>query len=204
MFKKIFILLIMIGVLQANNEYDLKKDFHFFNYSNKVSSKYVDGILKMHKSNITDKQKQNIIYLFEKEKMIRDSLLVLYKTKYKYEFMPYIASLTQQHLYILKKFMNKYNIADNIDLLKVGNFNLQVIKEEYDNYLHLSKESKRTAGEISVLFMSNLIKAYNEIIYSKPPKDIKRILLKLNAFNKKVLHRFKKGLRNVELGLPVD
>jgi hypothetical protein len=30
------------------------------------------------------------------------------------------------------------------------------------------------------------------------------MLLKLNAFNKKVLYRFKKGLRNIEIGLPVE
>jgi hypothetical protein len=53
--------------------------------------------------------------------------------------------------------------------------------------------------------MQDLINLYLENIYSKElPKDITRMLGTLNAFNKKVLYRFKKGLRNIEIGLPVE
>jgi hypothetical protein len=157
----------------------------------------------MPKGKITPKQKENLIYLYEKEKMIRDSLLILSK-KYKYKFMPYIATLTQQHLYILEEFFKKYDIPIPQDMLEVGRFDNKQIQEEYKQLLTQAIKDKKIAAKLSVKFMNDLVKNYKKIIFEGVPRDIKRMLLKLNAFNKKVLYRFKKGLRNIQIGLPVE
>jgi len=182
--------------------YDLKefKNFKLYN----VKKSYIDRILQMPKGDITDYQKQKLIYIYEKEKMIRDTLLIL-NQKYKYRFMPYIAMLTQQHIFILEKFFRKYNISIPNDMKLVGKFENKNIQNEYKTLLKNSLNNKKTAAQLSVGFMQDLIGLYYDFIYDKTiPKDIKRMLLKLNAFNKKVFYRFKKGLRNIEIGLPVE
>ena len=181
--------------------YDVK-EFTSFKFT-KVKHSYIDRILKMPKQSITIAQKNKLIYLYEREKMIRDSLLILSK-KYKYKFMPYIATLTQQHLFILEQFFKKYDIAIPQDMMLVGKFDDSNIQNEYKVLLEKSIQNKKIAAQLSVGFMQDLVGTYNDIIFDGIPKDIKRMLLKLNAFNKKVLYRFKKGLRNIEIGLPVE
>jgi len=175
------------------------KDFKMY----KVKNSYINRILKMPKDDISDAQKQNLLYLYEKEKMIRDTLLILYK-KYKYGFMPYIATLTQQHLFILEQFFKKYGITIPKDIEFVGKFDNISIQQEYQKLLTESLKDKKTAAKLSVRFMNDLVREYKKIVFNGVPHDIKRMLLKLNAFNKKVLYRFKKGLRNIEIGLPVE
>jgi hypothetical protein len=118
--------------------------------------------------------------------------------------MPYIAMLTQQHLFILEQFFRKYNIKIPNDMKLVGEFENKLIKKEYIVLLRSALKDEKIAAQLSVGFMKDLIGLYYDIISQKIPKDIKRMLLKLNAFNKKVLYRFKKGLRNIEIGLPVE
>ena len=198
------ILLVFIFVFSFGFDYYkvyTLKDFPEFKIY-PVKGSYINRILNMKKSEITQKQKQQLIYIYEKEKMIRDILLILNK-KYHYKFMPYIAMLTQQHLYIFKKFFKKYNIPIPKDEQFVGKFDNMEIQKEYKILLEKSLQDKKMAAELSVGFMSDLIGLYYDVIYDAP-KDIKRMLLKLNAFNKKVLYRFKKGLRNIEIGLPVE
>jgi hypothetical protein len=135
--------------------------------------------------------------------MIRDTLLILNK-KYKYKFMPYIAMLTQQHMFILAQFFQKYDIDTPKDMKFVGKFDNKHVQKEYNLLLRNALQDKKIAAQLSVGFMKDLIGLYYDIIYQDIPKDLKRMLLKLNAFNKKVLYRFKKGLRNIEIGLPVE
>jgi len=202
---KKLVVLICMGVFSFGFDYlkvyDVRefKDFKLY----KVKSSYIDRILKMPKEKITNQQKKQLIYLYEKEKMIRDDLLVLYK-KYHYNFMPYIAALTQQHLFILEQFFKKYDIAIPKDMYFVGKFDDKNIQNEYRKLLNEAIKNKKNAAELSVEYMNNLVLFYKEVIYKGVPRDVKRMLLKLNAFNKKVLYRFKKGLRNIEIGLPVE
>ncbi len=202
--KKIFILL--IGVVLAFS-FDYFKVYNISEFKTfklyKVKNDYIQRILKMPKGEISEQQKENLLYLYEKEKMIRDTLLILHK-KYKYEFMPYIATLTQQHLFILNQFFKKYEIQTPKDSEFVGKFDNVSIQQEYQKLLTESLKNKKIAAKLSVKFMNDLVREYQKVVFNGVPNDIKRMLLKLNAFNKKVLYRFKKGLRNIEIGLPVE
>ena len=202
--KKIFILL--IGAVVAFS-FDYFKVYNISEFKTfklyKVKNDYIQRILKMPKGEISEQQKENLLYLYEKEKMIRDTLLILHK-KYKYEFMPYIATLTQQHLFILNQFFKKYEIQTPKDSGFVGKFDNISIQQEYQKLLTESLKNKKIAAKLSVKFMNDLVREYQKVVFKGVPNDIKRMLLKLNAFNKKVLYRFKKGLRNIEIGLPVE
>lgn len=202
--KKIFILL--IGAVVAFS-FDYFKVYNISEFKTfklyKVKNDYIQRILKMPKGEISEQQKENLLYLYEKEKMIRDTLLILHK-KYKYEFMPYIATLTQQHLFILNQFFKKYEIQTPKDSEFVGKFDNVSIQQEYQKLLTESLKNKKIAAKLSVKFMNDLVREYQKVVFNGVPNDIKRMLLKLNAFNKKVLYRFKKGLRNIEIGLPVE
>jgi hypothetical protein len=188
--------------------FDYFKVYSIYDFENfklyKVKKSYIDRVLKMPKGQMNKKQQDKLAYIYEKEKMIRDTLLILSR-KYNYKFMPYIAMLTQQHLFILEKFFDKYEIPVPKDMKLVGKFENENIQKEYLELLKKSLKEKKVAAQLSVGFMQDLINLYLENIYSKElPKDITRMLGTLNAFNKKVLYRFKKGLRNIEIGLPVE
>jgi len=170
----------------------------------KVKKNYIERVLNMPKGEIDEEQKKRLIYIYEKEKMIRDTLLILSK-KYDYHFMPYIAMLTQQHLFILEQFFKKYEIPVPQDMRLVGKFENEQIQKEYKILLQDALHDKKIAAKLSVKFMKELIDIYYQNLRDKKmPRDIKRMLGTLNAFNKKVLYRFKKGLRNIEIGLPVE
>lgn len=164
---------------------------HFF-HDNLNAKK---GVLS--KNNI---QKLNLLY--SKEKMVRDLLLVLSK-KYNYHFMQYVAMLTHTQLLTLDAFYKKYSLKKPETLLRVGLFKNKKIKKRYHALLTDSLTSKKTAAQLSVIFMKELIVMYDDTLENLP-MDLKRELLKTNAFNKKVLRMFKKGLRNIEIGLPVE
>lgn len=198
------LILVLIFVLSYGFDYNKVysiDEFPDFKHLN-IKSSYINRILRMKKYPLNETQKEELIYLYEKEKMIRD-ILIMISHKYDYQFIPYIASLTQIHLSILNKFFNKYNIAipNSTDL--VGKFNNPDIQKEYYSLLHKSLQNKKVAAKLSVKFMTDLVNLYRKDIHNMP-RDIKRMLLKLNSFNKKVLYRFKKGLRNIEIGLPVE
>jgi len=170
----------------------------------KVKKSYIERVLNMPKGEFDEEQKKKLIYIYEKEKMIRDTLLILSR-KYNYHFMPYIAMLTQQHLFILEQFFKKYEVLIPQDMRLVGQFENEQIQKEYKILLRDAVKNKKIAAKLSVKFMKELIDIYYQNLRDKKtPRDIKRMLGTLNAFNKKVLYRFKKGLRNIEIGLPVE
>ena len=167
-----------------------------------IKSSYVDRILRMKKGYLNKLQIEKLLYLYEKEKMIRD-ILILISHKYNYQFIPYIASLTQIHLSVLNKFFIKYHIPIPSNENLIGKFNNKEIQKDYFSLLNKSLKNKKIAAKLSVSFMTDLVFLYRRDIHGMP-MDIKRMLLTLNAFNKKILYRFKKGLRNIEIGLPVE
>ena len=201
--KKIVLILLAYNFLFS---FDYYKTYNLSNFKNfkiyKPNDSYLTENLNLPKGHLTQNQIDSLIYIYQKEKMIRDMLLIL-NQKYRYRFMPYISMLTQKHLTILDLFFKKYSIAKPKYEFVVGLYENQEIQNEYSSLLKKSIESKVTAGNLSVKFMTELIEKYNKIISTRPPRDLKRELLKLNAFNKKVLRKFKKGLRNIEIGLPI-
>jgi len=145
---------------------------------------------------------QKLQDLYIQEKIVRDLLLQL-SLKYDYEFMPYIAMLTHKQLLILQAFYKKYSLKVPEDIDLVGNFSNKKTQENYHKLLEESLLSKKKAASLSVIFMKKLIKEYSTTAKGLP-KSFKRQLMQSNAFNKKVLRMFKKGLRNIKMGLPVE
>ena len=202
--KKIFIPIIFATALFS---FDYFKVYNLSEFKNfkiyKPSGNFLKENLKMKTGDLNQTQIDSLLYIYEKEKMVRDMLLIL-NQKYHYKFMPYIAMLTQKHISILDMFFKKYNIKIPQFEYIVGKYENQAIQEEYNYLLKDSIKNELTAANLSVKFMTELIQLYNEAINSNLPQDLKRETLKLNAFNKKVLRKFKKGLRNIEIGLPIE
>ena len=86
--------------------------------------------------------------------------------------------------------------------LKMKNSKLNKTLQKYRTTNKKLIENK-TAAKLSVTFMKELVTLYSKTLKDLP-KGLKRQLLKTNAFNKKILRMFKKGLRNIELGLPIE
>lgn len=174
------------------------KDFKVY----QPKSRYFTQNLSMQKGELSQETIQHLNKLYSYEKMVRDLLLVL-SQKYDYNFMQYVAMLTHTHLLALNQFYKKYDLTIPESIEQVGVFNNQETINEYKKLLADSLKEKKIAAKLSVGFMKNLVTKY-EKTSKNLPIDFKRQLLKTNAFNKKILRMFKKGLRNIELGLPVE
>ena len=202
--KIILINLFIFLSLSANFKYydvhtlDEFNDFKVYT----PKSGYFQDNLKLKKGELLDESIEGLNKLYSYEKMVRDLLLVL-SQKYDYNFMQYVAMLTHTQLLSLNAFYKKYNIIPPEDLSKVGAFNSKEITDRYNLLLVDSLVESKTAAKLSVVFMKELVKMYTRTLKNLP-KGFKRQLLKTNAFNKKILRMFKKGLRNIELGLPIE
>ena len=204
MMKFIFLILLMISALNADFKY---YDVHTLNEFEKFKvykpkGRYLKDNLNIKRGNISRVDKKRLNELYSYEKMVRDLLLVLSK-KYDYNFMQYIAMLTHTQLLTLDMFYEKYNLKKPETLSKVGIFKNNVTTKRYKIFLKDSLIEDKTAAKLSVMFMKELVGMYDKTLKDLP-KGLKRQLLKTNAFNKKILRMFKKGLRNIELGLPVE
>jgi len=174
------------------------KDFKIYT----PKSRYFHDNLQLKKGKLLVGDIEGLNKLYSYEKMVRDLLLVL-SQKYDYNFMQYVAMLTHTQLLTLNAFYEKYNITPPEDLSKVGAFNSSEITKKYNILLLDSLVENKKAAKLSVIFMKKLVHMYAKTLKTLP-KGFKRQLLKTNAFNKKILRMFKKGLRNIELGLPIE
>lgn len=200
------ILLVTLFLSSLYAEFDFHKIYKLNDFNNfKIyipNDDYFKNNLQLKKGVITKKDIKKLNKLFTQEKMVRDLLLMLSK-QYEYDFMPYIAMLTHKQLLIIEAFYKKYNLNTPEELNYVGKFKKQTIQIQYKQLLKDSLNSKELAAKLSVKFIKKLINEYN-ITLKNLPKGFKKQLLKSNAFNKKVLRMFKKGLRNIEMGLPIE
>ena len=201
---KLAIFFFLTSLLHANFSYfethklDAFEDFKIY----APKGTYLQDNINYKKGHLSQINKEQLNKLYSHEKMVRDLLLVLSK-KYDYNFMQYVAMLTHTQLLTLNMFYKKYNLSKPENLKYVGKFNNKNIKKRYEVLLQDSLKEKKIAAKLSVVFMKELVTMYNKTSKNLP-RDLKRQLLKTNAFNKKILRMFKKGLRNIELGLPVE
>lgn len=199
----VFLCLIFLS-LKANFNYykahslDEFKDFKVY----PPKGRYLKDNLQMAKSKLDLDDVQRLNHLYSYEKMVRDLLLVL-SQKYDYNFMQYVAMLCHTQLLTLDVFYEKYKLDKPDNLKKVGVFKNDEVSTRYKALLQDSLQADKIAAKLSVVFMKELIGHYNKTLKTLP-KGLKRQLLKTNAFNKKILRMFKKGLRNIEMGLPVE
>lgn len=200
------ILLVTLILSSLYAKFDFHKIYKLNDFDSfkiyKPSGSYFESNLKLKKGFLKQKDIKKLNKLFTQEKIVRDLLLMLSK-KYEYDFMPYIAMLTHKQLLIIKAFYKKYNLNLPEQLEYVGKFKKRTVQIEYEQLLKESLNSKELAAKLSVKFIKKLINEYNQTLKNLP-KGFKKQLLKSNAFNKKVLRMFKKGLRNIEMGLPIE
>jgi len=202
--KFIFLILLMFSVLNADFKYygvhTLDEFEKFKVYEPK--GRYLRDNLNVKRGSVSKIDEKRLNELYSYEKMVRDLLLVLSK-KYDYSFMQYIAMLTHTQLLTLDMFYEKYDLKKPEMLSRVGVFENIAITKRYKTLLKDSLVEDKVAAKLSVMFMKELVSMYDKTLKDLP-KGLKRQLLKTNAFNKKILRMFKKGLRNIELGLPVE
>jgi len=197
----IIILVVNLSAFDYTKVYKLSDFKHFKIY--KPEGSFLKYNLKLPKGKLSEEQVKKLIYLYQKEKMVRDLLLIL-NEKYHYRFMIYIAMLTQKHISILDLFFKKYNL--NIPKYEyiVGKYEDKNIQNEYQELLKESIKNEIIAANLSVKFMTELINLYSDLLNTDLAEDLENECLKLNSFNIKVLRKFKKGLRNIEIGLPIE
>ena len=197
----IIVLIVNLSAFDYTKIYKLSDFKHFKIY--KPEGSFLEYNLKLPKGKLNEEQVKKLIYLYQKEKMVRDLLLIL-NEKYYYRFMIYIAMLTQKHISILDLFLKKYDLQIPKYEYIVGKYEDKNIQNEYQELLKESIKSEVIAANLSVKFMTELINLYSDLLDTDLPEDLENECLKLNSFNIKVLRKFKKGLRNIEIGLPIE
>ena len=140
--------------------------------------------------NLTQEQKDGLVFMYQEEKVARDVYNNLYE-KWNIKVFSNIAKAEQSHMDAVKSILEKYNLDIPND--EVGVFELEELQKLYDDLVAMGSVSSSEAIKVGVLVEETDIKDLEELIVDAP-EDIKVIYQSLlngsynhlNAFNKQV------------------
>ncbi len=141
-------------------------------------------------SDLSDAQKEGLIFMIEEEKMARDVYEYLY-TAWGVQIFTNIASSEQQHMDAVQALLNKYALDAPSSLDSRGTFENADLQALYDQLIEKGQLSLVDALEVGVAIEELDIADLKEIIEGGVPEDLEMVyenLLKgsynhLNAFN---------------------
>jgi len=140
--------------------------------------------------NLTQEQKDGLVFMYQEEKVARDVYNNLYE-KWNIKVFSNIAKAEQSHMDAVKSILERYNLDIPND--EVGVFELEELQKLYDDLVAMGSVSSSEAIKVGVLVEETDIKDLEELIVDAP-EDIKVIYQSLlngsynhlNAFNKQV------------------
>ncbi len=146
-------------------------------------------------SGLTDLEEDNILYLFEEEKLAHDVYVKMYNSFGAYIFNK-ISESEQRHMISVAKLISKYELDDTVVNNDPGSFSNEIIQDEYDRLLDegmLNLTSALMVGvEIEEMDIGDIIRMLEETYKA----DIERVLSNLLDGSYNHLDAF-----NTQLGL---
>ena len=141
---------------------------------------------------VSEKEKLNMLYMWEEEKLARDVYLASYDS-WGHRVFNNISSSEQKHMNAVHTLLEKYNIDVSVDPNERGRFSIPELQRLYDTLASRSKvsltEAFRVGKEIEELDINDLTKIIKEArpdasaIYSNLLQGSYR---HLNAFNRQL------------------
>jgi hypothetical protein len=171
--------LVVVGIFAFNGTYQNNQN---------------DFVVTQKKYNLTDKQKQNLIFMYQEEKLARDVYITL-GNKWNLRVMKNIQKAEQRHMNAVKSLLMKYNISIPKINDKIGKFELPELQKMYDELISKGNKSVKDALEVGRMIEIQDIKDLDKRIKSATP-DIKFIFENLKRGSEHHLKAF-----NINLGI---
>jgi len=144
---------------------------------------------------LTVTEKNNILYLYEEEKLAHDIYVAMYDLYGAYIFNN-ISESEQRHMDSVAKLISKYELDDSVIDNGPGNFIDEVIQDEYDRLLVEGNEDLTSALGVGVEIEIMDIGDIERMLEDTDKADIQRVLSNLLDGSYNHLDAF-----NTQLGL---
>ena len=146
-------------------------------------------------SGLTDSEKDNILYLYEEEKLAHDIYVEMYNAYGAFIFNN-ISESEQRHMDAVAKLISKYELDNSALNNEPGVFNNGIIQDEYDRLLEKGKQNLTSALEVGVEIEEMDIADIERMLEQTDKTDIIRVLSNLLDGSNNHLEAF-----NTQLGL---
>ena len=145
--------------------------------------------------NLTSKQKADLKFMFEEEKLARDVYITLGK-KWGHRTFLNIQKSEQMHMNRVKFLLNKYGLRVPYTQNRVGVFENKKLQSLYNKLVKRGSKSLKEALRVGVLVEQTDIKDLKEKIVGAPA-DIKRVYNNLLNGSYRHLRAFNYSLNNI-------
>jgi len=129
-------------------------------------------------SGLTQTEKDNILYLYEEEKLAHDIYVEMY-TLYGAYIFNNISESEQRHMDSVAKLISKYELDNTVVDNKLGIFTNEEIKKAYDEFLIRGKDSLASALNVGVDIEEMDIEDIKEMQAYAVKSDLNRVLSNL-------------------------
>ena len=117
------------------------------NQTNSNTQTHYRDLLDLPKEELSDDEKQALLYMREEEKLARDVYQTLGK-KYNLNTFVNIAQSEQKHMDTIKLLIDKYGISDSVTSNDIGNFNNKTLANLYTDLVNKGSENQLEALKI--------------------------------------------------------
>jgi len=186
--SKIATVALCVGLISTSV---MAKGGHHNNQGNSNNTSYVENVVNTSVfSELSDQQKDDIIFMYQDEKMARDVYTVLGELWDSNVFVN-IQKAEQKHMDSVKTLLDKYSLPIPVIEDEIGVFENSTIQAMYDQLVEQGKESLEEAIRVGILIEETDI-ADLEARLTDTPEDIKAVYENLlhgsynhlNAFNR--------------------
>jgi len=133
------------------------------------------------KQDVSDKEKEDLLWMREEEKLARDVYLAMYD-KWGLEVFKNIAKSEQRHMDAVKALLDRYNIPDPVKNEDArGVFTNKQLQELYDKLIAQGSKSKIDALKVGATIEDVDIRDLNEALKRTDNEDIKLVYESLKA-----------------------
>jgi len=143
-------------------------------------------------SKLTQEQKDDLIYMYQEEKLARDVYITLGK-KWGARVFLNIQKSEQNHMNAIKNLLNRYSLRVPISSNNIGRFKNEELQALYNDLIAKGKLSLKDALEVGVTIEETDIADLEEKI-DRAPSDIARVYSRLLRGSYNHLRAFNRNL----------
>lgn len=144
---------------------------------------------------LSQDEKDSILFIREEEKLARDVYLTL-SEKHNIQIFRNISSSEQTHMDTMKTLIDKYKLTDSMKSDQRGDFNNPEFTELYNDLVKQGSDSQISALKVGATIEDLDISDLNKRLLTTDNQDIKLAFEKLRAGSENHMRAFVKNLKN--------
>ncbi|WP_457549475.1 DUF2202 domain-containing protein [Archaeoglobus sp.] len=155
-----------------------------------------DYVMSVRAGNLTETEKEGILYMVEEEKLAHDVYTTLYE-KWRQRIFANIAKSEETHVNAVRLLIEKYNLTDPTEGKKVGEFSNPKFEELYKKLVKEGEKSLIDALKVGAMIEELDIVDLKERINQTDKPDIKMVYENLMKGSRNHLRAFVYNLNNL-------